>query len=64
LADLQRRDHPRTRKRRRHTYTRFQAALPNECWQADVTHWPLAGGAAIEVHGIPASCFSPMDRTQ
>jgi transposase InsO family protein len=22
---------------------RFQAALPNQCWQADFTHYPLAG---------------------
>ena len=25
-------------------YIRFEATLPNECWQADVTHWPLADG--------------------
>jgi transposase len=29
-------------KRPKASYQRFQAALPNQCWQADVTHYPLA----------------------
>jgi transposase InsO family protein len=31
---------------------RFEADLPNECWQADVTHWTLAGGRAVEILNI------------
>ena len=30
-------------KRPRSSYIRFQADQPNECWQADITHWHLAG---------------------
>src|ERR1700753_2249157 len=36
---------PQPRKRPRSSYLRFEAAQPNECWQADFTHYPLAGGA-------------------
>ena len=32
---------PTLAKRPRSSYIRFQAALPNECWQADFTHYPL-----------------------
>ncbi|NEG56233.1 integrase core domain-containing protein, partial [Bifidobacterium platyrrhinorum] len=35
---------PEPRKRPRSSYTRFEAALPNETWQSDFTHWPLADG--------------------
>ncbi|MFK4806854.1 DDE-type integrase/transposase/recombinase [Microbacterium sp. ZW CA_36] len=28
---------------------RFQADLPNECWQADITHWYLASGTRVEI---------------
>jgi transposase InsO family protein len=28
---------------------RFQAEMPNERWQADVTHYKLAGGAEAEI---------------
>jgi transposase InsO family protein len=40
---------PEPRKRPRSSYLRFQAAQPNECWQSDFTHWPLAGGADAEI---------------
>ena len=46
------------RKRPRSSYIRFQAEQPNECWQADITHWQLAGpdttptGAYIEILDI------------
>jgi transposase len=40
---------PEPRKRPRSSYLRFAAELPNECWQADFTHYPLAGGAGTEV---------------
>jgi transposase len=29
---------PAPKKRPRNSYIRFQADLPNECWQADITH--------------------------
>jgi transposase InsO family protein len=31
-------------KRPRSSYLRFEAELPNECWQSDFTHYPLADG--------------------
>lgn len=37
------------RKRPRRSYTRFEADLPNECWQADFTHVALADGTDVEV---------------
>jgi transposase InsO family protein len=37
------------RKRPRCSLTRFQAELPNEMWQADVTAWQLASGEVIEI---------------
>lgn len=40
---------PEPRKRPRRSYLRFEADLPNECWQADFTHWPLASGADTEI---------------
>jgi transposase InsO family protein len=32
---------PQPHKRPRSSWRRFQAELPNECWQADITHWQL-----------------------
>lgn len=40
---------PAPGKRPKSTYTRFQADAPNECWQADITHWHLAGGTRVEI---------------
>lgn len=40
---------PEPRKRPRRSYTRFEAALPNECWQADITHWFLSNGTRVEI---------------
>lgn len=40
---------PAPRKRPRSSYIRFEAAMPNQCWQADFTHWTLADGTGIEV---------------
>ena len=37
------------RKRPRSSYRRFAAAQPNECWQSDFTHWPLADGTDTEI---------------
>ncbi len=40
---------PEPRKRPRRSYIRFEADLPNECWQADFTHWPLVEGTDTEI---------------
>jgi transposase len=40
---------PQPHKRPRSSWTRFQAQLPNECWQSDVTHWRLADGTEVEI---------------
>jgi transposase InsO family protein len=40
---------PEPRKRPKSSYIRFAAEQPNECWQSDFTHWPLAGGADTEI---------------
>lgn len=40
---------PEPRKRPRSSYTRFEAAQPNETWQSDVTHWRLADGSEVEI---------------
>jgi transposase InsO family protein len=43
---------PQPQKRPRSSFTRFEAALPNELWQTDATHWPLTGGAEVEILNI------------
>jgi transposase InsO family protein len=40
---------PQPKKRPRSSYLRFQADLPNECWQADFTHYRLADGTGTEI---------------
>jgi transposase InsO family protein len=40
---------PDPSKRPKSSYVRFQADLPNECWQSDFTHCPLADGTDCEV---------------
>jgi len=40
---------PDPSKRPKSSYIRFAAELPNECWQSDFTHYPLAGGADCEI---------------
>ena len=40
---------PEPRKRPKSSYIRFAADLPNECWQADFTHYPLTSGTGIEI---------------
>ncbi len=40
---------PQPQKRPRQTWQRFEANLPNETWQADMTHWALADGTGIEI---------------
>ena len=40
---------PQPHKRPRSSWIRFEAQLPNECWQSDVTHWRLADGGEVEI---------------
>jgi len=40
---------PDPRKRPRSSCLRFAAELPNQCWQADFTHYRLAGGTDTEI---------------
>jgi hypothetical protein len=40
---------PQPQKRPRCSLIRFEAELPNEMWQADITHWPLARGKGVEI---------------
>lgn len=37
------------KKRPKSSYLRFEAAMPNECWQSDFTHFTLADGTDIEI---------------
>ena len=37
------------RKRPKNSFIRFEAALPNETWQSDFTHWHLSDGTDIEI---------------
>ena len=43
---------PQPQKRPRSSWIRFQADLPNERWQADITHWQLADGTEVEILNI------------
>jgi len=40
---------PQPQKRPRSSYVRFAAEMPNETWQADFTHFRLAGGEDVEI---------------
>ena len=43
---------PQPQKRPRSSYTRFEAEMPNECWQSDFTHYRLVDGTDVEVLGF------------
>jgi transposase InsO family protein len=43
---------PQPHKRPRSSFIRFEAAMPNERWQADITHWRLAGGTEVEILNV------------
>jgi transposase InsO family protein len=43
---------PQPHKRPKSSYIRFEAKLPNETWQADVTFWELADGAKVEILNV------------
>src|SRR4051794_23960294 len=36
-------------KKPRSAWLRFESELPNETWQADITHWQLADGTVVEI---------------
>jgi transposase InsO family protein len=40
---------PEPRKRPKSSYLRFEADLPNECWQSDFSHYRLADGTNAEI---------------
>ena len=40
---------PQPHKRPRSSYIRFEASLPNEMWQSDVTMWALKDGSQVEI---------------
>jgi transposase InsO family protein len=40
---------PQPQKRPKCSFIRFEAALPNEMWQGDTTHWRLADGSDVEI---------------
>jgi hypothetical protein len=40
---------PEPHKRPRSSWQRFEAALPKECWQSEMTHWHLAGDHHVEI---------------
>lgn len=43
---------PEPHKRPKSAHKRFSAELPNECWQADVTHVEVGEGVVFEVLNI------------
>jgi transposase InsO family protein len=43
---------PEPHKRPKSSFRRFCAELPNECWQADVTHVEIDGGQVFEVLNV------------
>lgn len=43
---------PQPQKRPKSSFIRFEADLPNERWQADVTHWQLADGEGVEILNV------------
>jgi len=40
---------PQPHERPRSSWARFEAQLPNECWQSDVTHWRLGDGTEVDI---------------
>jgi transposase InsO family protein len=43
---------PQPQKRPKSSFIRFEAAQPNERWQADITHWRLGNGNGVEILNI------------
>jgi transposase InsO family protein len=40
---------PQPKKRPKSSFIRFEADLPNECWQSDMTHWRIADDVHVEI---------------
>jgi len=40
---------PQPQKRPKSSFVRFEAQMPNERWQQDITHWALADGTDVEI---------------
>jgi transposase InsO family protein len=40
---------PQPQKRPRSSWVRFEAQLPNECWQTDLTYWRLHDGTDVKI---------------
>lgn len=40
---------PQPQKRPKSSFVRFCAEMPNERWQADITHWALSDGTDVEI---------------
>jgi len=53
---------PQPHKRPKSSWNRFEADLPNECWQSDVTHWRLAEGTEVEI--TTSSTTTPGSRSR
>jgi transposase InsO family protein len=43
---------PQLHKRPHSSFVRFAAEQPNERWQTDITHWPLADGTDVEICNV------------
>jgi len=43
---------PQPRKRPKSSFVRFEADMPNERWQADITHWRLVDGTEVEILNV------------
>ena len=43
---------PQPQKRPRSSFVRFSAEMPNERWQADITHWKLWDGTEVEILNV------------
>jgi len=43
---------PQPHKRPKSSFVRFAAAQPNERWQLDITHWPLADHTDVEILNV------------
>jgi len=47
---------PQPKKRPRSSYTSFEAELPNEMWQSDMTHWSLSDDTGVEIVSYLDDC--------
>jgi transposase InsO family protein len=43
---------PQPHKRPKSSFVRFEADMPNERWQADITHWKLARALDVEILNV------------